>query len=170
MSDFDTFVRLLQHANHDQVIEAAHSLGDLGDARAVPVLIHLLRTTNESSIRNAAAVGLRELGDSAAVPALLSEIRNPKNVSDRGTLVYALQMLDVRSVIVELARTFCDGNYEVLQMGLFVIEGIKGPLNVTSKQDAIGVIQRCLDERMYTDWQADLLHTMIERLEEHDEL
>ena len=50
--------------------EAAYSLGQIGDPRAVPTLIHVLKYDNFKDVRVASAIALGEIGGSAAAVAL----------------------------------------------------------------------------------------------------
>jgi len=50
--------------------EAAYTLGQLGDPRAVPSLIHVLKYDSSKDVRIAAAIGLGEIGGPEAAIAL----------------------------------------------------------------------------------------------------
>ena len=50
--------------------EAAYTLGQLGDPRAVPTLIHVLKNDNFKDVRIASAIALGEIGGSQAAIAL----------------------------------------------------------------------------------------------------
>jgi hypothetical protein len=50
--------------------EAAYSLGQLGDPRAVPTLVHVLKYDNFKDVRIASAIALGEIGGSPAAVAL----------------------------------------------------------------------------------------------------
>src|ERR1700733_5569449 len=50
--------------------EAAYSLGQLGDPRAVPTLVHVLKYDNFKDVRVASAIALGEIGGSEAAVAL----------------------------------------------------------------------------------------------------
>jgi len=52
--------------------EAARSLGQIGDAEAVPVLIKTLQKDKSHRVREAAARSLGQIGDSEAVPVLIA--------------------------------------------------------------------------------------------------
>ncbi len=50
--------------------EAAYTLGEIGDPRAVPTLVHVLKYDNFKDVRIAAAIALGEIGGSPAAVAL----------------------------------------------------------------------------------------------------
>jgi HEAT repeat protein len=54
---------------------AAEALGEIGDSRAVPVLIDALKDEN-SGVQNSAAGALGKIGDVSAVPALIDALNN----------------------------------------------------------------------------------------------
>lgn len=151
----------------DQLVEAAHALGDLGEPRGAPILIRLLDTANSSAVRNAAAIGLRELRDNRALPALLRQITDPRNAADRGTFIYALETLDARPALLELAHAMCQGHYEVMAMALRVIEDLPGPLPLAVKQEAMETLRLCLHERTHEPWRREMLARALEHLDSH---
>ena len=106
VDEFERLVDQLDDPDEDKVVNTAHALGDLGDPRAVPILIKLLESTDNRLIRNAAAVGLRELADPRALEPLLRLIRDPEKLD--GTLLYGLETLDARAAVVDLARFIRD--------------------------------------------------------------
>lgn len=44
-TSYQKYVEQVHSSNQDLVIEAAHALRDLGDSRAVPILIEILQET-----------------------------------------------------------------------------------------------------------------------------
>lgn len=166
MGEFDRLVRQLGETDESTVIAAAHALGDLGDQRAVPELLRLLANTEYGAVRNAAAVGLRELKDPAAAPALLRAIGDPRNVTNRGTLIYALETLDARSAVVDLARAMLDGNYEVMVMALQVIMAFEGPLAREQRDEALDVLREATRRGVLREpWQEQILSDAVQELE-----
>ncbi len=153
------------HSNYaDTVIKAAHALGDLGDRRAVPILIDLLQTTPDPSIRNAAAVGLRELGDDSALHPLIALIMSPKTEQHRGTLIYALEGFDSSPVLEVLVDLVITGNFEVSHQAFSVIESIETVVSEETLnrclQNIHSVLPKCDKER------TELLEELIELLSE----
>ncbi|GEM_PF-5441562 len=166
MDTFDALIGKLGSGHREEAIAAAHALGDLGDARAVPHLVLLLDTSDNHTVKNAAAVGLRELKDPAAIPPLLKQIRDPKNGANRGTFLYALGTLDARSTVVDLAEVVCAGNYEQMAMALAAIEAFQGPIAGVDKAKAIEILRRCLGGEPHEAWQGEMISSIIELLEE----
>jgi HEAT repeat protein len=124
MATFDDLISQLRSSDPEKVREAALALGDLGDRRAVPALIDILRESWNPDVWNGAAVALRDLGDPRAVDALIERIRDPKTEKSRGTLVYALQVFDClphAELLLELVLT---GNFEVSREASDALEAV----------------------------------------------
>ena len=124
MSQIEELIARLRDPDPERVREAALALGDLGDKRAVPPLIEVLRESWNPDVWNGAAVALRDLGDGRAVDALIERIRDPKTASSRGTLVWALQVFDClphAELLLELVLT---GNFEVSREASAALEAI----------------------------------------------
>jgi hypothetical protein len=158
---YQNYLERLQSSNPELVIEAAHALGDLGDERAVPILIELLQTTTDPDIRDAAAVGLRELGDQSALHPLVSLINDPKTEGNRGTLVYALEGLDCASVIPLLVDLVINSNFEVSHQAFTVIDSIDSEVDEGILNLCIQKVQDALSEN---EEKADLLEDLVDLL------
>lgn len=166
--DFDILVQALEADDEEQVVRTAHTLGDSGDPRAVPLLIRLLETTDEPNVRDAAEVGLRELRDSRAVGPLLRQIADPRNAGHQGTLVYALECLDAGPAVRDLGALMGeDGTYEVMAMVLRVLEGIRRPLPQDVVSDSLPVRRDELRRGHCEDWQRSMLSRAAEILNQH---
>jgi len=161
VSDVERLIRTLKSMDEARVIAAAHALGDLGDRRAVPALVALLEQATSPLVRNAAAVGLRELGDNTAVPALVRQINDPRNAGNWGTFLYALETLDARAAVVDLARVLCSGIYEPMLMALHVLEALPGPLAPAQRARALAVVRHCLATERHKAWQRELLEQAL---------
>lgn len=155
--DYDRLVERISSTDEHIVVESAHALGDLGDPRAVPVLIDLLGSATSRRIKNAAAIGLGELGDPIALDALLREIRDPRNANHTGTLIYALETLDPSPAIVDLASFACDGAFESALMALSSLDGIRSPLDVGHRQQALDIVNACIAQPELEDWRDEML-------------
>lgn len=166
MNDYQTLVQMLRQSDEAQVVQAAHALGELGDLRAVDSLIELLSTTSNSRARNAAAIGLRDLGDNRAVLPLMEQIKLPAAAGYRGTLIYALEALDARPFVTDLAKLMCTGNFEEMSMVLRVIRTFEDPLSTDDCQQALAILRHCLPQYEYSSWQHGLLLQATETLNE----
>ncbi len=169
MGDFEELIRDLEGVDESQAVRAAHALGDMGDRRATPYLIQALETTNSWRVRNAAAVGLRELADPAALDPLLLQIRDPKNANAYGTLLYALQTLNARSAVVDLASMVCNDEYEgALEAGL-AIEAFEGPLTVDDKRKALAILEACASTEGGDEWRSEMVAHVFEAVSDMEE-
>jgi len=116
----------LDSTDPGRVLDAVRSLGESGDLEAVPPLLHLLKTTQEHRIRDAAAVALRDLGDSRAIGPLVELISDPRTDRHRGTLLYALEGFNCLEFIPNLVELVITGGFEVSRQALLVIENVEG--------------------------------------------
>lgn len=167
MSPVNTLVHQLQESDIDRRVQAAYALGESGDPDAFPVLAALLNTTEDSRIRNAAAIGLHALADNRAAPFLLAQIKNPKDPGDRGTLVYALEGLDARPALVDLVDLIGLGNFEVAAMAIHVIESFSVPVIARQKREAKRALKRYGREQPKDDWRPEMLaytHDLLQYL------
>jgi len=81
--------------------------------------------SNDSAIRDKAAISLMDIGDSSAIAPLIKAIKNPSNIHHRGTLVYALSEFDMSDHINLLIDLVVTGNYEVATGSYHILEEIK---------------------------------------------
>lgn len=169
MERYNQLLQMLNDTNEDVVIEAAHTLGDLGYRNAVPVLLHLLTTAPTSAIRNAAAIGLRELGDPVAIPVLLDLIRDLYTTNQSGTLIYALETLNAKDGVIDLAFVMCRGDYEAVAMALRVIAAFEGPLPLEQTRKALDILQECSLNVDQEEWREEMIIEAIDLLLVSDE-
>ncbi|HLJ51692.1 MAG TPA: HEAT repeat domain-containing protein [Bryobacteraceae bacterium] len=83
---------------------AAHLLGDLKDARAVPILVPLL---TDADINYIVPWSLGQIGDRSAIPALIETLNDP-NPSMRVLAIYALTELKASEALPRLRRLLDD--------------------------------------------------------------
>jgi HEAT repeat protein len=83
---------------------AAHLFGDLKDARAVPMLVPLLKDPDVNYI---VPWSLGEIGDHAAIPPLI-ETLNDKNPDMRVLAIYALETLGAKEALPQLRTMLND--------------------------------------------------------------
>lgn len=164
MNKFDELNLILNQGDETQIISAAQELGTVDDYRVFETLIHLLNTTENPRIRNATAIGLRDLGDSNAVPFLINHIKNPENTTNRGTLIYALETLEIHAFILDLVHIICDGNYEVSSMILRVIESSKNSIDSHIKDEAVNILRGCRMRSNQEKWRENIISLAIRTL------
>ena len=83
---------------------AAHLFGDLKDARAVPVLIPLLK---DKDINYIVPWSLGQIGDKSAIPPLIQTL-DDKNPDMRVVAIYALEQLDAKEALPKLRVLLTD--------------------------------------------------------------
>jgi hypothetical protein len=166
-AQYQQYVEQLYSNNRDLVVEAAHTLGDLGDRRAVDTLIELLQTTTDPIIRNAAAVGLRELGDERALKPIVSLINDPKTEGYRGTLMYALEGFECCNLLPFLIEQVIAGNFEVSHQAFSLIESIDVELD---SRTVNSYTQQIEDALLQNEEKADLLEDLIDLLNEMSDI
>ncbi|MCF6325506.1 MAG: HEAT repeat domain-containing protein [Gammaproteobacteria bacterium] len=99
--------------------------------------------SQESSVRDAAAIELMDLGEILAVEPLIQAIQNPENVNRRGTLVYALSAFDCRNYLSLLVKLVLTGNYEVASGAFSIIEeSILEKPHLTEIKELLSVVKK----------------------------
>ena len=78
--------------------------------------------SNNSSVRDKAALDLMDMGDGSAVGPLLRAISKPENLNNRGTLVYALGAFNCEPFLEALVDLVLTGNFEVSTGAFGIIE------------------------------------------------
>lgn len=162
--DFDTLIAALATGDQRTVRDAAHALGDLGDARAVEPLISLLRSTRDPIIWNAAAVGLRELRDARAVEPIIQLLRDSKSEGSRGTLVWALEVFDCAPHIELLVSLVISDNYEVARNAARAIVSIEGEIETAAWKRCIAALRAAIPKA--TEERVAVLEKLLARFEE----
>ena len=110
----------LESENWETACEAAQELGRLATRASEQALIDALGSTSPLT-RNSAALAIRDRKLQKAVPALVNAILNPANLNYRGTLVYALEVMDCTQLFSFLFRLALEGNYECRMIALGIL-------------------------------------------------
>ena len=76
-------------------------------------LIQRLETTTDTAHRNTIAIVFRDLRSDKAINSLIKLINKPELKNCRGTLIYALEKLNVADRLDDFIDLLADGNYEV---------------------------------------------------------
>lgn len=79
--------------------------------------------------------------------------------------MWALEPLDARSAVAELATVMCGGDFEVMQMSLAEYDALPDPLPVELTRVAIARMRRCVAEAQLYNWQHAFLTAAIDLLE-----
>ena len=97
----------------DFVRAIATSLGLLGDAEAVPILVRTLEEGTTEYVKSAAAVALGQIGDRRSVAPLARVALDTKRATDltRAQAIVALGMIAESGSLPELSRLRADSNY-----------------------------------------------------------
>ncbi len=82
----------------DERYYAAHLFGDLKDARAVPILVPLLK---DKAVNGVVPWSLGQIGDKSAIPPLI-EMLDDKNPDMRALAIYALQTLNAKQALLRI--------------------------------------------------------------------
>lgn len=118
-------LRQLDSNDPDVVAAAACELGSRHEASATPQLLERLRTTDNSLIRNAAALALSDMKEPQAFNVLVTLLRDERTRKSRGTLLHALGAYDCSPLLPLLVDLVIDGNFEVSRQAFSLIQGIE---------------------------------------------
>lgn len=108
---FDVLADALEHERAEIRAEAADALGDLGDRRAVPLLVHAL-TDPSVAVRCTASYALGDLRDLRAVHPLIAVLSDPEAAARR-IAAYALGNLGDPSAMEAILDAMTDRDPEV---------------------------------------------------------
>jgi len=106
--------------NVDIARAAIFKIGSLGIVDAKPLLKELLYSTNQW-IRDAAAISLGDLKANEVVPEIMDLINNPNNKDNNGSLIYALQNLEIKDFFLDFIKLL-SSHLESRDLALDIIE------------------------------------------------
>lgn len=134
----------LEQLNHKDLmsgaIELIEELGTNREFNAVPLLIKILKETDNHRLRNSVAIALSDIGSNDAVEPIIEMLKATKTIGHRGTLIYSLQTLDYSKHIDLLMEFLCEGNYEVSRESMLLITAFRDNLTQVQREKYINVI------------------------------
>ena len=113
MMDLRKINILITENKIDDITNLALSLPKKDYDLLIEEFIQILETTTENGCRNTIAIVLGDLHCNKAIDSLFRLINDPKLVNCRGTLVYALENLNVADRLDSFIELLISGNYEV---------------------------------------------------------
>lgn len=126
MQTFDKAILSLENQDENEVANAAEFLGELGNNTAIQNLRNALIKTESAIERNAIAIALGKLKAEESAEDLMKLIKKPDYQNCRGSLLYALKMLDYKNYLIDIVEIVCKGNFECKVMSLKMIEEFEG--------------------------------------------
>ena len=139
MSDIEKLLRALEPPDLEAAAKAATSLADLHEHASIPSLMNALASPS-TRVRNAAAYALGELRAEEALPVLFRIMRDSKTYGDRGSLVYAVMLMDCADYLLDLAWLMSDEHFEVRMKAIIAMKGIQRRVDQSVKDSAIQVL------------------------------
>lgn len=132
---------LKEKVKSNQIEEAVKLIKQLKkeDEEVIKYLISLIKSTEDSQLRNMGAIALADMNVTEAVDTIILLLKDEKTINNRGTLVYALQSFDCSEHIEFITKLFIEDNYEVSQESLSIMKS--NELSITRKQK-----RACLNE------------------------
>lgn len=140
MLDIQKLLRALESPDPEAAAKAATSLADLHEHASIAPLMNALASPS-TLVRNAAAYALRELRADEALPVLFKMLRDPKTYGNRGTLVYAVMLMDCTDYLLDLALLMSDEHFEVRIKAIIAMKGIQRSVQQSVKDSAIQVLE-----------------------------
>lgn len=164
--EINEIIETAKSKDEDVAREAIFKIGELGIISAKPLLIELLDSPN-SSIRDAAAISLGDIKADDAVPKILDLIKNPINKNNIGSLIFALQKLNVKDHFITFVNLIGNSSIEVREMSLNIIEDYVEEIPLIVKIEALKILNKirenCLEDnsengvKKYVEYSIELL-------------
>ena len=160
---FDVLAAALRGSSWNGTVEsgAARGLGELGDARAVPLLVEATKPGKDESLRRAALHALAKAGErldterTAAVEAISERLDDPMFLVQRSAILAAEDLRDRRflAALDRLTHSGFDGRIrrDAAEAAVRIRESEKVPAQVTGLRtdlDALREEQRKLQEKI----------------------
>ncbi|QOS80401.1 HEAT repeat domain-containing protein [Paenibacillus sp. JNUCC31] len=119
----------LSQGDMEGVIKQIAYIGEKKDTTQFAFLIELLKSTDNTILRNTIAIALMDIGDDRAVEPLIEVITDPKTSGSRGTLLYALENLNYIVHIESIIPFIGDSSLEVSAQSFMLLEQIMDKLS-----------------------------------------
>jgi HEAT repeat protein len=159
--------KLIASLTNDEPSEAATSARSLGKAcvvEAVPELRRVLVSTSSFRLRNACAIALSDLADEGCVPIIAALLEDPATAGQRGSLLYALEPFDCRSLFPLLVEIAAFDGFEARHTAFDLLCAVEGDVDPGVVKDAMKVAQSALETA--TDERRNSNLDLVELLEE----
>ena len=111
--DLNTINTWINENKIDNITNLALSLPKSDYDLLIDKFIQELEITSNNEYRNTIAIVLSDLYCDKAIDSLIKLINNPKMINCRGTLIYALENLNVANRLDSFIELLVCGNYEV---------------------------------------------------------
>lgn len=160
-------LRQLQSSDPSKVVVAARELASRQEMSAAPPLLELLRTTNDVTVRNAAALALSDLKHPPAFDVLVNLIKDERTRGSRGTLLYAIGAFDCSSILPILIDFVIDGNFEVSRQAFSLIGEIEVEVDERTWNACASRVQNAL--MLAADERRPLLRELLALFKQEEE-
>jgi HEAT repeat protein len=172
MTDAETnstleLLRQLESGDPPKVVAAARELAARQELSAATPLLELLRTTNDVTARNAAALALGDLKHPPAFDVLVDLLKDERTRGSRGTLLYAIGAFECSSILPTLVDFVIDGNFEVSRQAFSLIGGIETEVDERTWDACTSRLRNALV--VAPDERRPLLRELLELFEQEDE-
>jgi HEAT repeat protein len=158
----------LVESDVDTAALSAATLADMGAFEAIPALrIALSSVTVDATVRNAVAIALSDLKDDGMVPLIGALLLDPRTKGNRGTLLYAIESFDNRSLLRELTQLVLTGGFEVRHQAFQNIASIRGPVDWDIWQDRLSRVNAAVATAPKD--RVDLLRDLLDLLDDDTE-
>lgn len=149
MNDFKSastpdLLEQLKSGDFQKIIGAASELASRQEVSAVPLILEVLRTTNDASVRNATALAISDLKHPSGFDVLVALLKDERTRANRGTLLYAIDAYDCSPILQLLVDFVIDGNFEVSRQALSLISGIETEIDEQTWHSCIDRLRSAL--------------------------
>ena len=123
--------------NSKEVLKLIEIIGNEKNELALPILLDLFETTDDSILRNKIALALSDIGNSMVVEPIIKMIFNPKAQRSRGTLIYSLNNFECSQYTKLFINLLSDRSLEVSREAFSLIESNHKNITNADKNDCL---------------------------------
>jgi hypothetical protein len=104
-------------------------------------LLRFFVVTKSSVVRNQIALILSDAKFNKAIPTIIDKIKEKELSSNNGSLVYALENLDVKEYFIEFVKMICELEYEPRYQAYEIVNKVYREISGEIKDEALAILQ-----------------------------
>lgn len=118
-------------------------------------LLQFFIVTTDSLLRNQIAFMLSDLKFQKVVPFIIQKINQKELLGNNGSLVYALENLDVKDHFLAIVQMICDQEYESRLNAFGILQQYSNTISESSRIAALEILEKCKSTLKINDTQPE---------------